>query len=165
MTAHVPGRRGIACPHFPVCPGCPWIGRAYERQIADKQRAVASALDTARVAGMEILPVVPAPAQDGYRIQAKLMVAASRRGPVIGLYRAGTHRVADVSGCPLHDPLLQRGIPLLRAALGRAAVPIHGSGRPGVRYVLLRASVSEQRAPGHARDLARAARRGATARA
>lgn len=142
-----PGQSAADCPHFPVCPGCPWIGRAYDRQLGDKRQIVVSALDAAGIAhsGVEILPVAAAPAHHGYRVQAKLMVAASRCGPVLGLYRSGTHRVADVSGCPLHDPLLQRAIPIVREALGRAAVPIHGGGRPGVRYVLLRTSVSEQR--------------------
>jgi 23S rRNA (uracil1939-C5)-methyltransferase len=89
--------------------------------------------------------VVPASPPTGYRVQAKLVVGMGRGGPVLGLYAPGSHRVLDVSHCPLHDPLLQRAIPAVRAALADEPVPIHGRGRTGVRYVLLRASVAEAR--------------------
>jgi 23S rRNA (uracil1939-C5)-methyltransferase len=73
------------------------------------------------------------------------VVGLTRGGPVLGLYAPGSHRVLDVSCCPLHDPLLQRAIPAMREALADEPVPIHGRGRTGVRYVLLRASVAEER--------------------
>jgi 23S rRNA (uracil1939-C5)-methyltransferase len=92
-----------------------------------------------------VAPVVPAPATTGYRVQTKLMVSATRGGPLLGLYSPGTHRVVDSSRCPLHDRLIQRAIPIVRDALRTEALPIHGGGRRGVRYLLLRASVSERR--------------------
>jgi 23S rRNA (uracil1939-C5)-methyltransferase len=89
-------------------------------------------------------PVTPALAPIGYRVQTKLMVGGTRR-VVLGLYAPGSHRILDVSGCPLHDPLLQRTIPAVRTALVEEGVPIHARGRAGVRYVLLRASLDEAR--------------------
>lgn len=135
------------CPHFPTCPGCPWVGRPYAQQLASKHRRVAAALAAAlpTEAAPVVEPVAPAPAQTGYRVQAKLMVGTSRHGTILGLYAPGSHRVLDVSRCPLHDPLLQQAIPVIRDALTDASVPLHGQGRTGVRYVLARVSVAEAR--------------------
>ena len=88
--------------------------------------------------------MLPALEPSGYRVQTKLMVGGTRR-LVLGLYAPGSHRVVDASGCPLHHPLLQRAIPAIRDALADEAVPLHGRGRTGVRYVLVRASLAEER--------------------
>jgi len=137
----------FGCPHFPRCPGCPWVGRPYPDQLESKRvrtlTAIASALpdfDASRVAAVEA-----APSATDYRVQTKLMVAAAARGPVLGLYAPGSHRVLDVSGCPLHDRLLQRAIPAVRDVLAAERIPIHDRHRAGVRYVLLRASLSQAR--------------------
>ena len=134
----------FGCPHFPRCVGCPWIGRPYEDQLATKHRRVVTALAAAlpSVPTTVTAPITPAPAPSGYRVQTKLMVGATTRGPILGLYEPGSHRIADASGCPLHHPLLRRAIPALRDALAHEPVPIHDRGRTGVRYALLRASVS-----------------------
>jgi 23S rRNA (uracil1939-C5)-methyltransferase len=137
----------FGCPHFPRCPGCPWVGRPYADQLASKHRRVVAALAASLpdAATDLVAPVLAAPEPSGYRVQVKLMVASTRRGLVLGLYAPGSHRVLDASGCPLHDPLLQRAIPALRDALTDDAVPVHGRDRAGVRYVLLRASVADVR--------------------
>jgi 23S rRNA (uracil1939-C5)-methyltransferase len=137
----------FACPHFPACPGCPWVGRTYAEQLRAKHARVSEALAAALpdLPAAVVASVVPADAQTGYRVQTKLMIGTTRHGPVLGLYAPGSHRILDVSGCPLHDPLLQRAIPAIRDALADAAVPFHRGGRNGVRYVLVRASVAEQR--------------------
>ncbi len=135
------------CPHFPVCPGCPWVGRPYPDQLATKHARVVAALAATLpdLPPSVVAPVVPAVAVRGYRVQTKLMVGTTRRGAVLGLYAPGSHRIVDASGCPLHDPLLQQAIPALRDALQRDDVPLHASGRPGVRYALVRASVADAR--------------------
>jgi 23S rRNA (uracil1939-C5)-methyltransferase len=96
-------------------------------------------------AAVAVEPVVAAAEPVAYRVQAKLMVGTTRRGPVLGLYAPGSHRVLDVSCCPLHDPLLQRAIPAVRDALAAESVPFHGKTTRGLRYVLLRASGAESR--------------------
>jgi 23S rRNA (uracil1939-C5)-methyltransferase len=137
----------VACPHHPDCPGCPWVGRAYADQLHSKRQRVTTALAAAFPDGAPVVvePVVAAAEATGYRVQAKLMVGATRRGAVLGLYAPGSHRLLDVSCCPLHDPLLQSAIPAVRDALAAESVPFHGKARPGLRYVLLRASVAESR--------------------
>lgn len=92
-----------------------------------------------------VAAVRPAPERTGYRVQAKLMLARTHAGVAIGLYAPGTHDVLDISGCPLHDPLITRALPILRAVIVRERVPLHGHGRRGLRYLLVRASVDERR--------------------
>ena len=81
----------------------------------------------------------------GYRVQTKLVARATRHGLVLGLYHPGTHRVVDTTRCPLHDPTIRHALPIIRDALAAEVVPIHGDSGPGVRYLLVRASVSERR--------------------
>ena len=90
-------------------------------------------------------PVVPSPVTTGYRVQTKLVVRATRHGPLLGLYHPGTHRVVDTSRCPLHDPAIRHALPIIRDALAAEGMPIHGAAGPGIRYLLVRASVSERR--------------------
>jgi 23S rRNA (uracil1939-C5)-methyltransferase len=135
----------VACPHFPDCPGCPWIDRPYARQLADKHARVTGALFDALPAGAPpVDSVVPATRQTGYRVQTKHVVARARTGVTLGLYRPGTHQVADVSRCPLHDPLIVRTLPLLRDVLTRTRTAIHGEDHRGVRYALVRASIHQR---------------------
>lgn len=137
----------FGCPHYPRCVGCPWVGRPYADQLAAKRHRVETALAAALPDATDVLvdAVVPALEPSGYRVQAKLVVGGGRRGPLLGLYAPGSHRVVDASGCPLHHPLLQHAIPALREALASEHVPIHGRDRSGVRYALVRASVTEER--------------------
>ncbi|HEY2386289.1 MAG TPA: 23S rRNA (uracil(1939)-C(5))-methyltransferase RlmD [Candidatus Binatia bacterium] len=144
---------GRLCPHFPDCPGCPWIDRPYQEQLDAKHEGVTRALraELGDDAAGAVETVVPAVRQTGYRVQAKHVVARTRSGLTIGLYRPGTHHVADATGCPLHDRLIARTLPVLRDALIRTAAPIHSmshtsdAARRGVRYALLRASIRERR--------------------
>ncbi len=142
-----PRRAAVACPHYPACPGCPLVARAYAEQLDRKTETVRTAFRAALgdAAARAVAPIVPAAARDGYRVQSKLMVRRTARGALVGLYRPGTHRVADATGCPLHDPLIQRALPPLRDALDAERIAIHAPGGGGVRYLLLRASVSARR--------------------
>jgi 23S rRNA (uracil1939-C5)-methyltransferase len=130
------------CPHYPACPGCPLVAQPYPRQLADKQARVETALAAALEPRErpEVRAVVAAPAPEGYRVQTKLVAHAARRGVVLGLYRPESHHVVDVAGCPLHAASIRRAIPVVRDVLTEEKVAIHGAGRRGVRYVLLRAS-------------------------
>lgn len=120
--------------------------RPYGEQLAAKQSRVVLALrDALGGAAPPVEPVTAAGRQTGYRVQVKHVVARTRHGLTIGLYRPGTHHVADATGCPLHDPLITRALPYLRDALVHSNVPIHGATRPGIRYALLRASIHERR--------------------
>jgi len=91
------------CPHYPRCIGCPFINLPYPEQLARKRRLVAQAFAAfPALAGMEISPVVPSPHRLGYRGRVKLVVRRNRGGVAAGLYAPQSHRVIDISSCPVH---------------------------------------------------------------
>ncbi len=91
------------CPHFPNCVGCPFIKVPYPEQLLKKRAIVARALsEYASLAGAEVSPVVASPQRLGYRARVKLVVRKNRDQVAMGLYVPQTHRVIDISSCPVH---------------------------------------------------------------
>src|SRR3990170_4239412 len=91
------------CPHYPRCIGCPFINLPYPEQLVRKGRLVAQAFAAfPSLARIEIPPVVPAPQRLGYRARVKLVVRRNRGEVAAGLYAPKSHRVIDISSCPVH---------------------------------------------------------------
>jgi len=91
------------CPHFPSCVGCPFIKVPYPEQLLKKRAIVGRALaEYCSLAGADVSPVVPSPQRLGYRARVKLVVRKNRDQVAMGLYVPQTHRVIDISSCPVH---------------------------------------------------------------
>ncbi len=91
------------CPHFPSCVGCPFIKVPYPEQLLKKRAIVGRALaEYSSLAGAAVSPVVPSPQRLGYRARVKLVVRKNRDQVAMGLYVPQTHRVIDISSCPVH---------------------------------------------------------------
>ena len=91
------------CPHYPYCIGCPLSHVPYPEQLLKKRHIVAGAL--ARYPSLldaEVPPVAAAPHRLGYRARIKLVVRSTRGEIATGLYVPGSHRVIDISSCPVH---------------------------------------------------------------
>ncbi|GAB4267948.1 MAG: 23S rRNA (uracil(1939)-C(5))-methyltransferase RlmD [Deferrisomatales bacterium] len=133
---------GSPCPHR-SCPGCPLLALPYPEQLELKGRLAKRLLSRhLSPEGLStLLPVRPSPRPLGYRASAKLAVARHRRGIALGLYRRGTHAVVDIPRCPVHRPLLARGVRALRALLARA--PALAAPGPGARGWLRYAAFQE----------------------
>ena len=131
------------------CSGCPLFGTAYGTQLEIKQGIVRSAFEERFSSNGTPVPEVagthPSPRVLGYRASAKLALA--REGDVIrvGIYEARSHRVVDLSRCPIHHPLVEAGIRGLRSVLARAPSLLSGGlgGRGWLRYAGFQASVAE----------------------
>jgi 23S rRNA (uracil1939-C5)-methyltransferase len=96
-------RGPVSCPHYPNCFGCPFIGLLYPEQLIRKRERVVAAFSRyPALAGIEVLPVTPAPRQLGYRGRVKLVVRKTKNEIMTGLYVPGSHRVIDISACPVH---------------------------------------------------------------
>jgi 23S rRNA (uracil-5-)-methyltransferase RumA len=134
-------------PHSPPCLGCPWIRIAYPEQLARKREIVRRALaahpslDTA-----EVPPVSASPHQLGYRARVKLVVRATRGEIATGLYVPGTHRVIDISSCPVHPrPVNQVTHYLKRKILELGIVPYDERDDSGqLRYLDFRYSFARR---------------------
>ena len=91
------------CPHFPSCVGCPFIKVPYPEQLLKKRAIVGRALaEYSSLASADVSPVVPSPQRLGYRARVKLVVRKNRDQVAMGLYVSQTHRVIDISSCPVH---------------------------------------------------------------
>jgi 23S rRNA (uracil-5-)-methyltransferase RumA len=91
------------CPHYPHCIGCSFINVPYPEQLTRKRDIVAQAMaDFPSLRDVEIPPVAPSPRRLGYRARVKLVVRRTKGEVATGLYVPGSHRVIDISSCPVH---------------------------------------------------------------
>jgi 23S rRNA (uracil1939-C5)-methyltransferase len=85
------------------CPGAPWQGMAYERQLAEKADQVADALRRlGRLEGFELEPIVPALEQWRYRNKLEYSFGGSPERLALGFHRRGSWaEVVNVDDCLL----------------------------------------------------------------
>ena len=85
------------------CPGAPWQGMAYDRQLAEKADQVADALRRlGRLEGFELEPIVPALEQWRYRNKLECSFGGSADRLALGFHRRGSWaEVVDVEDCLL----------------------------------------------------------------
>jgi tRNA/tmRNA/rRNA uracil-C5-methylase (TrmA/RlmC/RlmD family) len=131
------------CPHRPPCPGCPRFG---EPGIASA--ALARLARLAADAGLPPPEWVAGP-RFGYRLRARLMARGRTGSPKIGLFQAGSHRIADIPECLVHHPLVNRVAAAVRGAVRAEGVRPYAD-RPhvgelrAIQVVVERASQSAQ---------------------
>jgi 23S rRNA (uracil1939-C5)-methyltransferase len=91
------------CPHYPHCIGCPFINVPYPEQLLKKQQIVIQALSAyPSLIHVHVPAVIASPYRLGYRARVKLVVRSTRGEVATGLYVPATHRVIDISSCPVH---------------------------------------------------------------
>lgn len=162
----------LPCPHFPHCAGCALIGTPYGEQLQRKEAGVRTALAPyAELQPVVVEPIVGSPRAFGYRNQAKLVARRTRRDLLLGVYEPGTHHVVDISGCPVHHPIIAVVLRAVRGILERREISIYDEGTAAgwLRYVVVRASLAQktaqvilvvrERAPRLEREMAQALRR------
>jgi len=117
------GQRGEyipPCPHYPDCVGCPFINLPYPEQLRRKQQIVAQALAAyPSLRHIEAPAVVPSPQRLGYRARVKLVVRRWKDEVLTGLYLPQSHRVVDISSCPVHPEPVNRVIQHLKKEIQR----------------------------------------------
>jgi 23S rRNA (uracil1939-C5)-methyltransferase len=136
-----------ACPGHGSCGGCLVQHLAYEAQLGWKRGLVERALAASpRLAGVRVEPCVPSPRPLGYRNQAKYVYGTADGRPVLGAFAPRSHRLVDLAGCRVVEPILDEVARALRDLLEAAAVPAFDEQRRTglLRYVLLRANAAGQ---------------------
>lgn len=58
----------------------------------------------------------------GFRVRARLVVRGRAVSPKIGIFQAGTHRIADIPRCGVHHPRINEVAAALRAAIRATGV-------------------------------------------
>lgn len=131
------------CPHYPDCIGCPFINTAYPEQLRKKQQIVAQALAVyPSLVDLGVPVVIPSPHRLRYRARVKLVVRGSKGGVLTGLYLPESHRVVDISSCPVHPDPVNRLIQQLKKEIQRLdIVPYDERNDSGdLRYIDIRYS-------------------------
>jgi 23S rRNA (uracil-5-)-methyltransferase RumA len=86
---------------------------------------------------LDVPPVVPSPRRLRYRARIKLVVRQSKHAILAGLYVPGTHRVADISSCPIHPEPVNRVIGQVKAEIRRLGIAPYdeAADRGDLRYL------------------------------
>ena len=166
---HHRGEYVARCPHYPDCIGCPFINLPYPEQLKRKQQLVTQALgDYPSLCRLNVPAVVPSPQRLGYRARVKLVVRRSKGQILAGLYLPRSHRVVDISSCPVHPEPVNRVVQQLKQEIQRLGIaPYDETSDSGeLRYLDIRYSfwsrqlvlalVTRHATLPHANDLARA---------
>ena len=133
------------CSDAALCLGCPLIAMRYGEQLRWKQQLVQAAFDEyPSLKGIVVPRLLTPERQLQYRTTAKLAVAGTHADPYIGIYRRASHDVVDLEDCPLHHPMINAVIKVVRAGISKLKVPIYqDKNRTGIlRYLVVRVSES-----------------------
>lgn len=118
-----PQRREPPCGYFGECGGCQLQHLSYEAQLEAKTGFVRDSLSRiARIEWPHEIPVKRA-SEFHYRARAQVKVEAaadSLHYPSIGFNMIGSHKVCDVTECPVLVPELNSALTVLRSGLRTA---------------------------------------------
>jgi len=133
------------CSHYPggCRAGCAWIDVPYPEQLARKQKIVAEALAAyASLRDIEVPVVAASPKRLGYRARVKLVARGGGAAPVTGLYLPASHRVVDISSCPVHPEPVNRVVQYLKKQIERLGIAPYDERSDGgdLRYIDIRHS-------------------------
>lgn len=142
-TAHIPCKKELECL------GCPLIGMKYQAQLDFKQQRVTDALSAQGLPHDDLVqPTLASEPPVNYRASAKLVFGRKREKVTIGLYKRGTHDVIGCPDCPVHHPLINKIVTVVRDEVQRQGIsvysPKHKNGL--LRYLLIRVSPLNDRA-------------------
>ncbi len=108
-----------------ICHGCPLIAMNYHKQLCWKQQLVQSELEKYKtLQGVTVPGLLTTDRQLGYRTTAKLTIAGRYSDPYIGLYRHASHDLVDLEDCPIHHPLINQVMELVRQGIRKLKIPI-----------------------------------------
>ena len=147
VTSPTVRKAGPPCPHYPHCIGCPLIDVPYPEQLLRKRDIVARALAAyPSLAHLGVPAVIASPHRLGYRARVKLVVRSTSGEVATGLYVPGSHRVIDISSCPVHPrPVNQVTRYLKSKLLELRIVPYDERNDSGqLRYVDMRYSFARR---------------------
>ena len=104
------------CPHFAVCSGC-------EIFLDETPRAWKEIVEFFHSLSLE--PLLEAGKPLHWRLKAKLAVREGKDGPIIGLFKKGTHEAVSIPQCLVHHPSINQGVSYLSKMLLRENLSIY----------------------------------------
>ncbi|MDX6581914.1 MAG: rRNA (uracil1939-C5)-methyltransferase [Solirubrobacterales bacterium] len=112
------------------CPGAPWQGMAYERQLAEKADQVGEALRRlGRLGGVELEPIEPALEQWRYRNKLEYSFGPREGSVALGFHRRGSWaEIVDVDDCRLASEANNEARNAVREWARAERIPAYESG-------------------------------------
>ena len=108
-----PDRVNPPCPYFGTCGGCQWQHVDYKSQLESKEKELKSALVKSRLGdcSSKVLPVIPSPAEYGYRRTARFKIGKKGKdgAPEAGFFKTSSHDLVGIEKCLLLDDALNNG--------------------------------------------------------
>lgn len=137
------------CTENAECLGCPLIAMRYVDQKVWKRGVVLT--EQTRYPELKDILVHPLLSPERlihYRNSAKLIVAGKHFEPFLGIYRRSSHDVYDLEACPIHHPLINKVMDVVRRGIKKMKVPIYSPRTKNglLRYLVVRVSEAEQKA-------------------
>lgn len=114
------------CPVFGICGGCQIQHLSYEGQLAAKEDIIREAFS--RYAGLQDLRIKPMLGMEhpwGYRNKAQLQLGMAQEGMIAGLYAADSHKLIDITGCPIQHPKINEAVDRMRNVQQRLQIPVY----------------------------------------
>ena len=117
-----PHRIEPPCPYFGRCGGCDFQHLDYETQLAAKVEIIRDCLR--RIAQIDFtgeIPITGSPNTFHYRSRAQWQFDPQRMR--LGYFERGSHRVCDISACPVLIPQLEAAFESLREQMNEGSLP------------------------------------------
>lgn len=129
------------------CPACPLAAYGYKEQLAFKRELVMNSFleegfDPSMISKV-LKPTKPSPIATGYRNKAKWVLRTQRDGNIdMGVYKPGTHDLADIRDCLAHAPQINELSKKIHALLTKYKVFCEPDdlAKPALRYLIVRYS-------------------------
>jgi len=137
------------CSKNGLCLGCPLVSMKYRYQAEWKQNHIAHQLRQYKDVGEIIIHPLLSPLRlIHYRTTARLVIAGKHSEPYIGIFRRSSHDVFDLNDCPIHHPLVNRVVEVVRNGIAKLKVPVYNprSKMGLLRYLVVRVSEAEGKA-------------------
>jgi 23S rRNA (uracil1939-C5)-methyltransferase len=109
------GRTAPICSHFEKCGGCQWQQLEYFQQVEAKRMILEESIHH-RFSQTLTLPITMKECSQplAYRSRARMQMRGSGAESSIGFFRPKSHRIENLSSCPLFRPLLNEALSSLR---------------------------------------------------
>lgn len=125
------------CPYFGNCGGCQLQHAEYSLQLDIKSSFVEDAMTRIGKFERTKITCIPSPKIWNYRNKASFPV---KRGPTMGFYVAGSHKLVKIQSCMIIDEILNSAFDKIQAALPTIGIEpydeVHHKGQ--LRHVMLR---------------------------
>ena len=144
-----PFRKKPDCPVYETCGGCQLQHMTYAGQLSAKEEIVREAFARyAEKVDVKIRPMAGMNHPWAYRNKAQLQVGMQGKSVALGLYDARSHKLVDISGCPIQNPEVNRIMQEVRGIIERLGIRIYSEKETSgsIRTIVARVSASSGKA-------------------